>query len=172
MAKQNIELATDLINREISPENYGTNEKYQNHIFDQYRMYVEMADRISQRRSLANTFFLTINTFFIGTIGFILENGTYTKNKFIIFIVLSTLIILCYVWRRLIESYRQLNNAKFKIIGDFEKLLPTCPYSDAEWEALGSGKDSRIYRPFTTLEKWVPVIFGLLYFLLILIAIF
>jgi hypothetical protein len=37
-------------------------EKYQAAIMDQYKLYVEMADRTSARRSLMNTFFLTLNT--------------------------------------------------------------------------------------------------------------
>jgi hypothetical protein len=31
-------------------------------VLEQYKLYVEMADRLSARRALANTFFLTVNT--------------------------------------------------------------------------------------------------------------
>jgi hypothetical protein len=31
-------------------------------LLDQYKLYVEMADRISARRGLTNTFFLTLNS--------------------------------------------------------------------------------------------------------------
>src|SRR5262245_3323384 len=38
-------------------------------VMAQYELYVEMADRVSARRSLANTFFLTLNTVVFTGIG-------------------------------------------------------------------------------------------------------
>ncbi|MBM5818188.1 MAG: hypothetical protein FJ083_16945, partial [Cyanobacteria bacterium K_Offshore_surface_m2_239] len=35
---------------------------YRQHLFDQYKLAVEMADRVSARRMQANTFFLAVNT--------------------------------------------------------------------------------------------------------------
>ena len=37
-------------------------------LLEQYKLYVEMADRISQRRGAANTFFLTFNTAVVGAL--------------------------------------------------------------------------------------------------------
>ena len=42
--------------------------------FEQYKLYVEMADRVSARRSLANTFFLTLNTALFTPIGVFWKN--------------------------------------------------------------------------------------------------
>src|SRR3954447_154985 len=41
---------------------YAHDEKYQEAVMEQYKLYVEMTDRISSRRALANTFFLTLNS--------------------------------------------------------------------------------------------------------------
>ena len=41
-------------------DTYGA--EYQNHVFEQYRLYVEMADRVSARRMLANSFFVGVHT--------------------------------------------------------------------------------------------------------------
>jgi hypothetical protein len=47
-----------LWNQSVSAACYeGAKEKYQAAILEQYKLYVEMADRISQRRGLTNTFF-------------------------------------------------------------------------------------------------------------------
>jgi hypothetical protein len=62
-----------------------------------------------------------------------------------------------------VRSYRQLNTAKFKVVGALEDRLPASPYWHAEWVALGEGKDWRKYLPLTHLEQWVPVLFGLVY---------
>ena len=43
-----------------SKDTYGT--EFENHLFDQYKLYVEMADRISARRMLANSFFVGVHT--------------------------------------------------------------------------------------------------------------
>ena len=78
-------------------------------------------------------------------------------------------IMLCYVWWRIVKSYRQLNSGKFKVVREFEQLLPTAPY-DAEWIALGEGKISNLYLPLTHIENWVPLCFGLLYAILSIIT--
>ena len=56
-----------------SSEYIENKELYQNHIIEQYKVYVEMADRISARRNLTNIFFLTLNTTILGAIGFSFE---------------------------------------------------------------------------------------------------
>lgn len=40
--------------------NYG--EKYKEHLFEQYKLYCESAEKISDRRQNANNYFITINT--------------------------------------------------------------------------------------------------------------
>ena len=42
--------------------NVAPSDKLPDGLLEQYKIYVEMADRISARRGLANTFFLTLNT--------------------------------------------------------------------------------------------------------------
>lgn len=152
-----------LWNEDVSEDNYARNGKYQDHLFQQYKLYAEMADRISQRRNLANTFFLTLHTLILGVAGFVYEQAEIPANRFVIIIPLVGVLALCFAWWKLVKSYRQLNTAKFKVIGEFEKRLPSSPYWSAEWKALGEGKDPKLYTPLTAVETWVPVIFGLLY---------
>ena len=63
----------------------------------------------------------------------------------------------------LVRSYRQLNTAKFKVIGALEERLPASAYWRAEWVALGEGEDWHKYLPLTPLEQWVPMLFALVY---------
>lgn len=69
-----------LWNKDITSDTYVSPELYQAHLFEQYKNFVEMADRVSARRNLANTFFLTLNTFLIGAAGFIFEKGPTIGN--------------------------------------------------------------------------------------------
>ncbi|MCK6693113.1 MAG: hypothetical protein L6Q97_13570, partial [Thermoanaerobaculia bacterium] len=81
---------------------------YQTHLLEQYKLYVEMADKISERRNLANVFFLTLHTTFIGAIGFAFEKIELIYPRFLVTFPVIAILTLCYVWWRLIKSYRQL----------------------------------------------------------------
>lgn len=158
-------IVPELWNSDITSDNYGSKEQFYEHLFEQYKMFVEMADRVSSRRTLANTFFLTLHTLLVTSAGFVYESGPKISNRWINIFPLFAFLALCYVWWRLIHSYRQLNKAKYTIIGEFERKLPSSPYWKAEWELLGKGKDKNLYRPLTDVENWVPVIFGSMYIL-------
>ena len=132
---------------------YG--EKYQDHLVEQYRIYVEMADRIGARRTQANPFFLGINTTLIAAGAALYKKGYMAPPKLVL-IVLTAFLALCYTWWRLIRSYRQLNTAKYRVILLLEKNLPSAPYG-MEWIILGKGKNPKHYRPLTTLEGLVPL---------------
>ena len=41
--------------------------------------------------------------------------------------------------------------------------MPASPYYRAEWLALGEGKDPKLYWPLSHIEKWIPILFALLY---------
>lgn len=153
-----------LWNEEITKETYGSPEQYYDHIMEQYKLYVSTVDQVTSWRNSANAFFLSIHTLILAAITLAAENGFQLKTKFLVLIPLAFAWVLCYVWWRLIKSYRQLNSGKFKIIEAYEDRLPTRPFVKAEWKAaLVEGKDSKIYQELTQLEKYVPIVFGILY---------
>lgn len=147
---------------------YG--ENYNAHLLEQYKIYVEMADRISTRRQSANSYFLTINTAIIAMISYLKLESSISEGYLFYFLVSVAGMILCYTWYRLIQSYKGLNSGKFKIIHELEKKLPTAPF-DAEWKCLGEGKNSDLYHPFTHVEMVVPWIFFVLHLFVALQAI-
>lgn len=55
-------------------------------------------------------------------------------------------------------SYSNLNTAKWLVIHQIEKRLPISPY-EAEWEAMGRGKNPALYKPITHIELGVPYVF-------------
>ncbi|MEO5793562.1 MAG: hypothetical protein ABIP34_00630 [Rhodoferax sp.] len=140
--------------------------EYDKHLFEQYKLYVDMADRISARRMLANSFFVGVHTALITAFTVLLKEKVLlpTLGGLAPF---AAVLLLCFIWWRVIRSYRQLNSAKFKVVYALEQLLPAAPY-DAEWNALGRGEDARLYLPLTHVENAVPLCFGLLYALLAL----
>jgi hypothetical protein len=154
-----------------SKAQYG--EKYDEHLLQQYLLYVQMADKISERRSLANTFFLTANTAILSTLGVVASifPTRLAGGGLLAFFALLTPIVLCYSWLRIIRSYQQLNSGKFKIIHEIETRLPLAVYK-AEWNALGKGEDPQKYKPLTDVERWVPKAFILLYLIVAGLALF
>ena len=145
MDEDNKRIRERLWNAAVDTKKYeGSGEKYQAAILEQYKLYVEMADRVSSRRGLTNTFFLTLNT------GVFTVIGVFWKEHFALSTwLLSLLLVLatgeCAAWWWLVRWYRQLNEAKFKVIGALEERLPSSVYWRAEWIALGEGKDWRKY---------------------------
>jgi hypothetical protein len=156
-------LSNDLWNDAVKAELYsGDNQAYQAAILEQYKTYVEMADRISQRRALTNTFFLTLNTAIFTFVGTFWENPPQAE---LVWLTIPLVVVLgqCFAWFYLVRSYRLLNTAKFRVIGAMEERLPASPYWRAEWSELGEGKDPTLYWPLTHIEKWIPILYGVLY---------
>jgi hypothetical protein len=134
---------------------------------EQYKLYLEMLDRISERRQTANSYFLTINTGLCGLVGYLFSRDAAPELHNLFWLIPIAGILLSYFWYRLVRSYRDLNSAKFTVVHLIEEHLPLAPYK-AEWIELGEGKDSKRYTPFTHLEIWVPRSFMIMYFVLLI----
>jgi hypothetical protein len=131
-------------------------------LLEQYKIYVEMADRVSARRGRTNTFFLTLNSAIFAAIGFVWGRAAHPASWLLVFPTI-VFVAQCLAWFWLVRSYRQLNGAKYAVIGALEERLPASPYWRAEWKALGEGKDPARYWPLTHLEQWIPLLFALTY---------
>lgn len=154
---------------------------YQRHLFEQYKLYVNSADRISSRRDKANNFFLAINTGLLAVFGIspstsLLDGGSQedvalvdSHTASLVILVAAAGLLLCATWYQLVHSYRKLNSAKFEVIHEIEDQLPLAVY-DAEWAIIRRGKDPKRYRPFTHLESYVPATFAAVYLIAALIG--
>lgn len=148
-------------------ESYGA--EYKKHLLEQYKLFIGSAEKVSDRRQNANNYFLAINTAIISFLGLIYE--IKIKDISVICILLSIVgIFICGIFYFLINSYKQLNSGKFKVIHEIELELPLALYQ-REWEILGEGKNKCQYWPFSHIEIKIPFIFGLIYLILIIIYI-
>jgi len=144
-------------------KDYG--ENYKEHLFEQYKLYVESVEKTSDRRQQANNYFITINTALISFIGLSFQFKIFENLAWIKSILALVGIIICVVFWYLIRSYKQLNTGKFAVIHKIEKNLPLALYK-YEWEILGEGKDNKKYYPFSHVEHFIPWVFGIIYALL------
>lgn len=159
------DVRSDLWSPRVDPAQWGTqSQAYASALLEQYKTYVEMADRVSARRGAANTFFLTFNSAVFTLIG-ALWGARQHPHASSWLLIIPTLVLMgqCLAWFWLVRSYRQLNAAKYAVVGALEERLPASPYWRAEWKALGEGKDPSRYWPLTHLEQWVPVLFAVAY---------
>ena len=124
-----------------------------------YKLLVEMADRVSQRRQSANSFYLTINTAIIGG-SVLIAQADYGDLGGAIIPLAG--ILICCLWISAIRTYRTLNGAKFKVITDLEATLPVQAF-EKEWALLQSAIADRKYKPFYKTEIRVPLVFLLLH---------
>lgn len=144
-------------------ETYG--ESFQSHLFEQYKLYVESAQRVSELRVSANNYLLTVNAFLVTLYG-ILAASPYKSYWTILVPVAGVLVSL--TWYRIITSYRDLNSVKFRVIHELEQHLPAALY-EYEWHKAEEGR-GKAYHPLTHLERWVPIVFVVLYALLAILA--
>ncbi|GIW64635.1 MAG: hypothetical protein KatS3mg092_0568 [Patescibacteria group bacterium] len=103
---------------------YG--DKYKEHLFEQYKLYVESIEKTSDRRQQANNYFLTINTALISLIGLSFQFKVFENVNWIKALLAIVGIIICVVFWFLIRSYKQLNTGKFKVIHEIEKKFTSC----------------------------------------------
>ncbi|MDG9709151.1 RipA family octameric membrane protein [Streptomyces sp. DH10] len=153
-----------LWNEAVGPSGYTEAEdRYRQAVLEQYKLCVEMADRVSSRRALTNTFFLSLNSAVVAALAAVAARGVVGLPVLLLLAGLVILFAQCAAWYVMVRSYRQLNFAKWAVIGALEERLPAYAYSRAEWKASGEGRDWRKYMPLTHVEQWVPVIFAVSY---------
>ncbi len=144
------------MNESSSEVDYARSER-----MELYKLMVEMADRVSQRRQSSNSFYLSINTLLFSGSAYIGMSDSSVNQ--ILAIGISG-ILISWLWMRSIESYRNLNAAKFKIINELEANFSYSPFT-REWQELDPDGDGVRHRPFHTVEKLVPRVFILIYIL-------
>ncbi len=159
---QRTDLGTALWNAAVPAEEFADESvyRYRTAVLEQYKVYVESADRASARRNVANTFFLTVNGLLLTLFGAAAASGVRETPTAGVVCVMVAALCQCLVWWVQARSYRRLGSAKWAVVAELELRLPALAYSSAEW---GTALPSRRYTPLTRIEQWVPVVFAALH---------
>lgn len=139
--------------------------KYKDHLLEQYKIFVNSAEKISDRRQNANNHFLTLNAALISLLGLSSNITVLNSFEWVKILIAFVGIVICSVYWLLLRSYKQINSKKFGIIHEVEKQLPLKIY-DHEWHALAKGRKWYVYFPFSHVEMFTPGIFGFVYWTL------
>ena len=145
----------------MNPSEYV--ESYSNHLISQYKLYVEMADRISQRREQSNRFYVGVLAGMITFIAVLTRLDISVNVWAVVFLVAGLLGSgISVVWLVNIQSYRALSTAKFAVINELEKSLPAQGFARG-WNLLQCSDSSIRYLQLTRVEQIVPGILGLIF---------
>jgi hypothetical protein len=142
-------------------EKYG--EHYQAHLLEQYKLYVEMADRISARRGQINSFYISLLSGLLAILSLLGDKKiTMSIQSTLVLLAVSVVgLVLCAVWFFNVRSLKQLNSAKFKVIHEIEGFLPFACY-DREWDIIQQSRGHQ-YLQQTQLEQLIPLVLALPY---------
>ena len=146
-----------------TPEQYG--DKYKDHLLEQYVLYVQTSQQVSDKRQNSNNYLLTLNSSLVTL--FVVFVSTFGHQRWNALIP-ATGLIVCFIWYSLVDSYKDLNTAKFAVIHELEQQLPVALFKH-EWWVCGHNrkrKDKPVadkYVPLTHLERYVPIAFAVLY---------
>ncbi|MXY29090.1 hypothetical protein F4Y59_13150 [Candidatus Poribacteria bacterium] len=136
-----------------------------------YKLHAQLADSISNRRTMANRFYMLVLSGLSVLFSALLErqNGTHFGGIMVGFGLLG--MFLAAAWYVIIRSYRQLNTGKFKALHELEEKL-TYAFFKREWELLGEGAERKNYWKLSVVETFVPIIFLIGFSVLLLIGIY
>lgn len=135
----------------------ANNESKDDILIIQWQTCVEMANSVSQRRDTMNNIFITLNLAIMAAVSMV------WNIKSILILVAGCAI--CGLWILFIQNYKRLNTAKFEIINKMERDLPYQPFN-IEWEKLKNNKE---YKDSTKLERFLPIMFIILYIVTIIV---
>ncbi len=143
----------------------------QSEVMEQYKLFLATSENLVARRQTVNNFYLTANAALISVLAAIgqMKNGNLSDLAWVVPLIGSIGIIICFSWRNLLEAYGTLNACKMKVINLIEKQLPLELYR-AEWDVMSDKLNNRRYVSFTENEKRLPSVFILLYGLAITIV--
>jgi hypothetical protein len=152
----------------LPPASFGAD--YHKLLMEQYKVYVDTTNKISDRRGFAHTLLLTVNTSLVTVYGLVLTKDsplTAAHGPWTWLVPVAGLLVSV-TWFLLIRSYRALNDAKFRVVNDIESRLPAQLF-DLEWQYLERGETIR-FTPLSHVEQYIPLAFSLFYIALLSIA--
>ncbi len=123
--------------------------------FEKYKIFIESAEKNSEKRISQNNIYLTINLAFLSYI--------LTQSFELIICVIANLvgIFICILWFLTIGNYSKRNKAKFEIIN-------ASPYGSLYEEEY---KRIALLTSLSCFEQLTAIIFGILYIALLIINI-
>ena len=162
-------MSSNLDLEQILNKNYETN--HESLLLEQYKMYVEMHDRLSARRNQVNSFFISVLSGLLAILSIANSQGQTLQFPMVGVTVGFLGFVLCILWNFNIKAYRRLVERKIQVILEMEEFLPFYCYNKESFLREQDLTGKTYLRP-TSIEQYVSVIFGFVYILLMLYSLF
>lgn len=161
------EKAIQFPSMDLLKEQYG--DGFHSLLIEQYKLYVEMHDRISARRNQMNSFYISLLSGLLALISIAVDKNAFSQAQNVVLAVVGLLgVALCFLWHIYIRSYARLVWRKIQVIHEMEKHLPFPCYL-REGTLRDKDLNNKLnYVRHTTIEQYTALTFGVLYFCLFL----
>jgi hypothetical protein len=129
--------------------------------FTIFELYLATAEKVTDRRALANSWMLSVNSAIVALYGYLQSDKTAVgvdQKAIWLWAIPTAGAIVCVAWMALLSSYRKLGSAKFAVIAELEADLPAAPFTR---ERQIYKKDGR--RATSRIEISIPACFVVLY---------
>ena len=146
----------------ISNPKAGYGEGFQPHLLEQYKLYVESSQKVTDRRITTRNYLLTVNSFLLTVFG---VASSQHLGGFWLAVVPVAGLLVSFTWYSLVAFYRNLGASKYKVIHQMEGFLPVAPFR-FEWRSAHDEK-ARRHTGVTHLERMVPLTFAAIYLVLL-----
>lgn len=155
--------------------------------FDEFKLYYESTEKVTDRRLSANTWNYSICIAIIVAIAGMVKWSTGNSFFYIgltaVFILCLMAILFCSLWLGQIADFKYLNNAKFKVLNEMaphiefdiehpNQITSFCPF-EKEWQKLEEakaaveiGQRKIVALKSSNIEYYIPRAFRLLFFLI------
>jgi hypothetical protein len=138
------------------PTEYG--DRYADHVLEQYKLYVELADRAAQRRNAATTGWIPLLlNIVVALVTVSAASQALGRGGQAVLTLLG--ILICLSWFQDERRYRALAVAKYAVIARLEKQLPFA-LEEAEWQELQSEANAG-YFPRVVVP--LPIVFAFMH---------
>ena len=126
-------ITKELINAKFDPDARNSTEVLFSNkqlLFEQYKLLIDSAHKIEERRSGSNNIFLGVNTLLSSFIARPYQLFNIEWHEIPMLILLSLIgIFICLDWIKVTESYKILNYINFSLIKELEESFPSKIFS-------------------------------------------
>jgi len=138
--------------------------------FEEYKLFTEMTDRLSQRRQNVHTTFEAVLTALFALLYFLAKDMKLhgARLSIPVVIICALGLAVCFVWRELINRYRELLDFRFKKLMKMEEQFTnSVRMFTSEMDFFRKKSCGKSAFKFSILERNLPLVFGIVFFLLL-----
>ena len=134
--------------------------------FDEYTLFAESTQRMSERRQAATQTYLTANTVIAAALGFLLKDMAFPGWGLVLVSLPFFLVgvLACIIWHKIITQYKALAAWRYRQLIEMEQAIPESHrFYLKEWEDFYKPRVEKGGFSFSGLELWLPRLFLGLY---------